>query len=221
MPSAKPGKRVASPFSVAVLLAAALGTAMAADPPVDSSRYTRQYDGHFQKYAKRYFGPHFDWRWFKAQAITESNLDPAARSVAGAVGLMQVLPSTFAEIQQANPHFRDIDEPRWNIAAGIWYDRYLYRQDVWKNLDDENQLLLAFAGYNAGLGGALRAFRRTPKPADSWRRVAPQAPAETRGYVTRIIRIKTGAEASRTPRRRGIARQLAAPSTAPAPPASP
>jgi membrane-bound lytic murein transglycosylase F len=196
--------------------------ATAADVPVDSPRHTREYDEHFQKYAKRYFGPHFDWRWFKAQAITESNLDPRARSPAGAVGLMQVLPSTFREIQGANPHFRDIDEPRWNIAAGIWYDRYLYRQDAWKDLDDENQLLLAFAGYNAGLGGALRAFRKTPRPADSWQRVAPQAPLETRGYVTRIVRIKTGVEASRTPRKRGIARQLAArPVKAPAPPASP
>jgi soluble lytic murein transglycosylase-like protein len=210
-------------FLVAALLGLALaGPAPAADPPVDSARYTSEYDGHFQKYAKRYFGPHFDWRWFKAQAITESNLDPRALSSAGAMGLMQVLPSTFAEIQRANPHFRDIHEPRWNIAAGIWYDRYLYRQDVWKDLDDENQLLLAFAGYNAGLGGALRAFRRTPRPADSWQRVAPQAPLETQGYVTRIVRIKTGVETSRTPRKRGIARQLAArPLKAPAPPASP
>jgi soluble lytic murein transglycosylase-like protein len=199
-----------------------LAATAAADVPVDSPRHTREYDEHFQKYAKRYFGPHFDWRWFKAQAITESNLDPRARSPAGAIGLMQILPTTFAEIQGANPHFRDIDEPRWNIAAGIWYDRYLYRQDAWKDLDDDNQLLLAFAGYNAGLGGALRAFKRTPRPADSWQRVAPQAPLETRGYVTRIVRIKTGAETSRTPRKRGIARQLAArPATAPVPPASP
>jgi membrane-bound lytic murein transglycosylase F len=195
--------------------------AAARDEPVDSPRWPSAYDEHFQKYAKRYFGPHFDWRWFKAQAITESHLLPDARSTAGAVGLMQVLPSTFAEIQRENPHFVKLDDPRWNIAAGIWYDRYLYRQDVWEPLADEEQLLLAFAGYNSGLGGALRAFKATPKPADSWARVSPHAPLETQGYVSRIVRIKTGAAAS-SPRRRGIARQLAmVPVPEPARPASP
>ncbi len=182
--------------------------ALARDDPIDSQRWTREYDAHFQKYAKRYFGPHFDWRWFKAQAIAESHLKPDALSPVGAMGLMQVMPRTFREIQQENPHFIDVRVPRWNIAAGIWYDRYLYRQDVWEPLPDEEQLLLAFAGYNSGLGGALRAFRATPKPADSWMRVAPQAPEETRGYVSRIVKIKTG-QTPRTPRKRGLARKLA------------
>jgi len=190
----------------------AVPAAPAHDAPVDSPNHSREYDEHFQKYTKRYFGPHFDWRWFKAQAITESNLVPGARSSAGAVGLMQVLPSTFREIQQSNPHFIDVTVPRWNIAAGIWYDRYLYRQDAWDPLDDQEQLLLAFAGYNSGLGGALRAFKATkPKPVDSWQRVAPHAPRETQGYVARIVRIKTGAAPVRTPRQRGIARKIAKP----------
>jgi membrane-bound lytic murein transglycosylase F len=183
--------------------------ALARDDPVDSPVWPRDYDEHFQKYTKRYFGPHFDWRWFKSQAITESNLVPGARSPMGARGLMQILPSTFAEIQASNPHFVDLATPRWNIAAGIWYDRYLYGQDAWQPLADEEQLLLAFAGYNSGLGGALRAFKATPKPADSWRRVAPQAPKETQGYVSRIVTIKTGARALRDPSQRGIARKLA------------
>ncbi|MCK5784786.1 MAG: hypothetical protein KAH06_10080, partial [Desulfobacterales bacterium] len=33
-----------------------------------------KYDGYFSKYSKRYFGPGFDWRYFKAQAIAESRL---------------------------------------------------------------------------------------------------------------------------------------------------
>ena len=181
--------------------------AQARDDPVDSPTWPRQYDEHFQKYTKRYFGPHFDWRWFKAQAIAESHLKPDALSPVGAIGLMQVMPRTFREIQQENPHFVDVRVPRWNIAAGIWYDRYLYRQDVWEPLADDEQLLLAFAGYNSGLGGALRAFKKTPKPADSWSRVAPQAPEETQGYVSRIVKIKTG-QAPRTPRQRGLARKI-------------
>jgi len=192
----------------ALLLAALAVPAAARDEPVDSPVWPSQYDDHFQKYAKRYFGPNFDWRWFKAQAITESHLLPDARSAVGAIGLMQVMPATFREIQLENPHFLNLREPRWNIAAGIWYDRYLYRQDIWEPLADEEQLLLAFAGYNSGLGGALRAFKATPKPADSWARVSPHAPKETQGYVSRIVKIRTG-QVARTPRHRGIARKLA------------
>jgi soluble lytic murein transglycosylase-like protein len=192
-----------------VLLAAMLAAAApvaAQDLSVDSPRWTREYDPLFQKYAKRYFGPHFDWRWFKAQAIVESALQPNVVSPAGAVGLMQILPSTFEDIRRRNPHYVDVLTPRWNIAAGIYYNYYLYRQPAWQGLADEERLHMALAGYNAGLGGALRAFRRTPPPADNWDRIAPQAPAETRAYVYRIRYIRTGEERSRNPRERGIAR---------------
>lgn len=198
--------RVGAALAATALLTTA---ASASDEPVDSPRWPSEYNEHFQKYTKRYFGPYFDWRWFKSQAITESTLKPGVRSPAGAVGLMQILPSTFAEIQRANPYFTDIVSPRWNIAAGIWYDRYLYRHKAWVSLGDDEQLLLAFAGYNAGLGGALRAYKATPHPADSWQRIAPQAPRETQGYVRRIISIKTGAPPPKGPGDRGIARQIA------------
>ncbi len=36
-----------------------------------------EFDRHFSKYSKRYFGPAFDWRYFKAQAIAESRLQVA------------------------------------------------------------------------------------------------------------------------------------------------
>ena len=54
------------------------------------------YDRLFRKYTKHYFGPHFDWRWFKAQGIAESGLRPNAHSSAGAKGIMQILPATAA-----------------------------------------------------------------------------------------------------------------------------
>ena len=51
-------------------------------------RYNRvvKYDKYFSKYSKRYFGPSFDWRFFKAQAVAESRLVANVKSRAGALG---------------------------------------------------------------------------------------------------------------------------------------
>ena len=87
----------------------------------------KTYDGHFKKYSKRFFGPGFDWRFFKSQAIAESGLKPEARSQAGAVGLMQIMPATYKEILKKKPYIKGSrNHPRWNIAAGIYYDRRLW-----------------------------------------------------------------------------------------------
>ena len=99
--------------------------------------WTDRYDAHFRKYAKHYFGPGMDWRWFKAQAIAESGLKPDARSKSGARGIMQIMPGTFREIQKKNAHLKDVNSPRWNIAAGIYYDRQLYRKWISKPPGEE------------------------------------------------------------------------------------
>lgn len=150
--------------------------------------WTDEYDGYFRKYTKYYFGPHIDWHWFKAQGIAESGLSPKANSEVGAIGLMQIMPDTYAEIKQKNPHFTHIEEPRWNIAAGIFYDRMLYRK--WKKgLPTEQRLTFALASYNAGYGTVNKAFRRAQArngEVKRWQQVAPHAPKETRYYVKRI-----------------------------------
>jgi soluble lytic murein transglycosylase-like protein len=156
---------------------------------VDHPQWTNKYDKHFKKYAKHYFGPGTDWRWFKAQAIAESNLRPGAKNPSGATGIMQILPSTFREIRQTNPSFASLSEPRWNIAAGIYYDRYLYKRWLKRvgRLDDH--LDYTFASYNAGFGRISKAFRKagggdgTPLP---WLDVAIHSPGETRNYVIKI-----------------------------------
>ena len=146
------------------------------------------YDGYFRKYTKHYFGPHIDWHWFKAQGIAESGLSPEASSPVGALGIMQIMPATYREIKEKNPHFTNIKEPRWNIAAGIFYDRMLYRK--WKKgLPTEQRLAFAMASYNAGYGNVHKAFRRAQKKLGeikSWDQVAPYAPGETRHYLRRI-----------------------------------
>jgi membrane-bound lytic murein transglycosylase F len=115
-----------------------------------------RYDELFKKYGKRYFGPGFDWRLFKAQAMAESNLSPSARSRCGARGIMQLMPTTFGEIRSRNPELQSIDDPEFNIAAGICYDRVLWR--LWtEHPTDKDRLSFMLGSYNAGRRPLLRA----------------------------------------------------------------
>ena len=54
--------------------------------------------------------------------------NPNARSWVGARGLMQLMPSTYKDIQSRATGFGEIDDPEWNIAAGIMHDRGLWRR---------------------------------------------------------------------------------------------
>ena len=157
------------------------------DQPVHSGKWTDEYDRHFKKYSKRYFGPLFDWHWFKAQAIAESGLAHDAKSHVGALGLMQIMPATFGDISKENPHFSKLESPKWNIAAGIYYDRMLYRK--FKKTAAQDKLYMTFASYNAGYGRILNASRRVGKKEKDWEEIKPFLPKETQGYVSRIRRL--------------------------------
>jgi len=89
----------------------------------NAKKFSERYDPTFRKYTKRYFGPAFDWKYFKAQGIAESGLDSTAKSWVGARGVMQLMPSTYRDIASHRPEFGTIDQPEWNIAAGIMHDR--------------------------------------------------------------------------------------------------
>lgn len=173
-----------------LLPAAVFAYVLETDKHVKHEQWTNEYDVYFKKYAKHYFGPHVDWHWFKAQGIAESNLNPNAKSAVGARGIMQIMPATYKEILEKNPHIPETDEPRWNIAAGIYYDRSLYRK--WKKkktISTEERLSFSFASYNAGLGNVLKAFRRASNKhseVKQWEQVEPFAPSETQFYVKRI-----------------------------------
>jgi len=180
-------------------------SALAEEMNVDSDSWTRQYDPIFKKYAKRYFGPFYDWRWFKAQAIAESRLKPDVTSDRGAKGLMQLLPTTFAEIRGLNPHFTEIDTPRWNIAAGIYYDRYLYRK--WDVPSEKERLFFAFASYNAGHARLLRTVKGYDLKESSWEDVRKKLPGQTRHYVKKIRNLMNDQKYNKR-RLRGISKLL-------------
>lgn len=154
------------------------------DHPVHSGKWTDKYDRHFKKYSKRYFGPLFDWHWFKAQSIAESGLAHDAESHVGARGLMQIMPATFDEINQKNPHFSKLEASKWNIAAGIYYNRTLYTK--FKKTAAQDKLYMMFASYNAGYGRILNASKLTASEEKVWSEIKVYLPRETQGYVKRI-----------------------------------
>ncbi|MCH2253490.1 MAG: transglycosylase SLT domain-containing protein [Vicinamibacterales bacterium] len=196
-------------LALLALLTLALGpvvyTAQQGIAPDDLAAFARYkrfttYDQHFTKYSKRFFGVGFDWHYFKAQAVAESNLREDARSPVGAVGVMQIMPRTFAEIQRKNPAITgSLDQPRWNIAAGIWYDRQHFV--VWAaDRSLVERLKFTFGSYNAGRSSILRAQQFALGEglnAMLWDSVAGELPRvtgrrsqETVAYVARVLDIR-------------------------------
>jgi membrane-bound lytic murein transglycosylase MltF len=99
----------------------------------------------FKHYAEQY---DFDYLIMAAQAYQESGLDQSKKSHAGAIGVMQLLPSTAAD---RNVNISEIQKLENNIHAGTKYMRFIvnrYYKD--EPMDDVNKMLFAFASYNAG-----------------------------------------------------------------------
>ena len=93
-----------------------------------------------------------------AQAYQESELDHSKKSHAGAVGIMQIKPSTAAD---RNVGIDDISTPANNIRAGAGYlrfliDRYFSDDDV----DELQRWFFALAAYNAGPAKVQRLRRQ-------------------------------------------------------------
>lgn len=115
----------------------------------------REMVGLFQKHAGTY---DFDHLMLMAQGFQESQLNQKARSQRGAVGVMQLLPSTASD-RSVGISGVDTSADK-NIEAGSKYMRLLadkYLSDP--KLTPLNKTLMTFAAYNAGPGN-LRKFRR-------------------------------------------------------------
>ena len=106
----------------------------------------------FKKYGAQY---HVDYLLMAAQGYQESTLDHSAKSGAGAIGVMQVMPATGKQMNVG-----DIREIESNIHAGVKYMRFMMDQ-YFKDepMDTLNKALMTFAAYNAG-PGRLQQLRR-------------------------------------------------------------
>jgi soluble lytic murein transglycosylase-like protein len=130
-------------------------------PPSDHdlARFTR-YDDWIRQAAGLYQIPE---QLVRAVIKVESDYDPRAVSVAGARGLMQLMPDTADRLQ-----VRDINDPRENIFGGVRFLRILANSF-------NGDLELTVAGYNAGEDAVMRAGG------------IPAIP-ETRDYVVKVTR---------------------------------
>lgn len=101
----------------------------------------------------------FDWLRVAAQCFQESGLDPRAVSRSGAIGLMQLLPSTAKDMQCDDPY-----DPEQNLRAGVRYLDWL-RTNFFADpeLDEIERMDFILAAYNAGPGNVRK-----------WRKLAPE-----------------------------------------------
>jgi membrane-bound lytic murein transglycosylase MltF len=110
----------------------------------------------FRKYGQQY---DMDFLLMAAQGFQESRLDQNARSHVGAIGVMQIMPATGAELGVG-----DITKMENNINGGVKYMRQLmnslFKDDT--SVDPIDKGLMTFAAYNAG-PGRLKALRKETK----------------------------------------------------------
>lgn len=109
--------------------------------------------------------------WIKAVMGAESAGDPGVVSLAGAMGLMQIMPGTWAALRIRHHLGRDPYDPRDNILAGTAYLRELHDR--------------------YGSPGFLAAYNAGPERYEA-SLAGRSLPSETRAYVAAVAPIIAG-----------------------------
>jgi soluble lytic murein transglycosylase-like protein len=118
--------------------------------------------------------------WIRAVMHVESggrtmlSEDEPMTSHAGAVGIMQVMPNTYAQMRTQYKLGADPYDPRDNVYAGAAYLRWLHKRYGYPNM---------FAAYNGG-PGTLEAYMRGER----------ELPKETRNYLVNVTNIVARSE---------------------------
>lgn len=146
---------------VCALLSFSQGPAIANTEPVPAQIAAHPHGAFIAEAAQRFGIPA---PWIIAVMRAESANDPRAVSHAGAMGLMQVMPGTWAALRARLGLGDDPHDPRDNILAGTAYMR-----EMW---DRYGNVAAMLAAYNAG-----------PGRYDDYLETGRALPAETRAYV--------------------------------------
>jgi hypothetical protein len=151
------------------------GVAIAQSAPFVRTAAADPYAAHIAEASRRFGIPE---RWIRAVLRAESAGDVRAISSAGAMGLMQVMPDTWAELRIRHRLGRNPYDPHDNILAGAAYLR-----EMWDRYGDVAAML---AAYNAG-----------PARYDEHRAKGRALPAETRAYVASLAPVLRGERPSK------------------------
>jgi soluble lytic murein transglycosylase len=168
-------RRLAAAAAIAFLaLAGAAAWVIHTSPPwFERLRYPLHYSAIVRERAN---AEGIDPALLAAVIYSESKFRPAARSKSGAIGLMQLTPTTAKGIalRTGGTAFQvtDLTDPAINIRYGTWYLHDLFAK--------YRSLRLVLAAYNAGQGNV-----------DRWRAagLGIQFP-ETRAYVSRVEHLR-------------------------------
>lgn len=163
----------------ALSICAGPGVVVAQSAPVARSVAADPYAVHIAEASQRFGIPE---RWIRAVLRAESAGDRRAISSAGAMGLMQIMPDTWAALRVRYQLGRNPYDARDSIMAGAAYLR-----EMW---DRYGNVLAMLAAYNAG-----------PARYDEHRSTGRPLPAETRAYVAALAPILGGAAAFDAPAR--------------------
>jgi membrane-bound lytic murein transglycosylase F len=110
------------------------------------------YDALLKRYAPT-IG--WDWRLLGSQMFQESRFRPRAKSWAGAMGLLQIMPGTAGDLGLEDPY-----DPEQNVEAAVRYLQWL-EENYWADeiADPGERLKFILASYNAGAGHVMDAQR--------------------------------------------------------------
>ncbi|MBN9074709.1 MAG: lytic transglycosylase domain-containing protein [Rhizobiales bacterium] len=137
---------------------------MAQDLAVVRASPRDPYADHIAEASRRFGVPE---AWIRAVMRAESAGEPRAISSAGAMGLMQIMPATWADLRARHGLGRDPYDPRDNILAGTAYLRELHNRYGSPGF---------LAAYNAGPGRYEESLAGRPLPAETRAYVALLAP---------------------------------------------
>ena len=154
---------------------------------LERQTHPKDYSDIVEKYASEYnIPPEIIFSVIKV----ESDFDPNAKSRVGALGLMQMMPSTF-EWLTGEEHLNErlltlkLHDPEVSIRYGTYYLSYL-KNRFFKGQPNENvDWDVIFAAYNGGEGNVMK-WLSDPEYTDENGRLVNIPFQETRSYVSKV-----------------------------------
>ncbi len=133
-------------------------------PKYINNKKISEYDAYFKKYSKDL---EWDWKLLASVAYQESRFNPNAKSWAGAIGLMQLMPSTAKKLGTDSLSMR---KPEVSVKTAA---TYLKRVDnIFRFIEDKSERTkFVLASYNAGVGhirDAMALAEKNGKSPNRW-----------------------------------------------------